>query len=131
MSASLPVQIKTEIILVFVPTFVRSLRLRYFLDILKHNFFLLKYCCGGPWWWSSGQPACLLLRRSEFESCRRLIFFSVKVVFEKNENKQKEDVFGPFFKKLLWQFLKILGYFKFQHLVTLPRRDTFLGNANS
>ena len=58
-------------------------------------------------------------------------FFSVKVVFEKNENKQKEDVFGPFFKKLLWQFLKILGYFKFQHLVTLPRRDTFLGNANS
>ena len=23
-------------------------------------------------------------------------FFSVKVVFEKNENKQKEDVFGPF-----------------------------------
>ena len=26
----------------------------------------------------------------------KAIFFSVKVVFEKNENKQKEDVFGPF-----------------------------------
>ena len=96
-SASLPVQIKTEIILVFVRSFVKtSVLFGYFETWL---FFLLKCCCGGPWWYTSGQPACLLLRRSEFESRRRLIFFSVKVVFEKNKNKQKEYVFGPFFLK--------------------------------
>ena len=28
--------------------------------------------------------------------------FSVKLVFEKNENKQKEAGFGPFLKSAIW-----------------------------
>ena len=39
----------------------------------------------GPWWWSSGQRSCLLLRRSEFDSCWLLNKFSV----QKDENKRK------------------------------------------
>ena len=42
------------------------------------------------WWWSSGQHACLLLRQSELKSRWSLQFFC-KIVFEKNENKQKRD----------------------------------------
>ena len=49
----------------------------------------------GPWWWSSGQRACILLRRSEFESRWGLQFFC-KIVIEKNEYKQKEAGVVPF-----------------------------------
>ena len=37
-----------------------------------------------------GQHDCLLIWRSEFESRRILQLFSVKFVFEEDENKQKE-----------------------------------------
>ena len=53
----------------------------------------------GPCWWSSGQHARLLLWRSELESRWSLQFISVKFVFEKNENKQKEAGVGPFYTK--------------------------------
>ena len=36
------------------------------------------------------------LRRSEFESCWRLQYFSLNFVIEKNEKKQKEAGVGPF-----------------------------------
>ena len=48
------------------------------------------------WWWSIGRRARLLLRRSEFES-RWILHIISKIVFEKNENKQKEAGVGPFF----------------------------------
>ena len=38
----------------------------------------------GPWWWSSGQSSCLLLWRSELESCW-LLKFSVR----KDKDEQK------------------------------------------
>ena len=47
----------------------------------------------------SGQCARLLLRRSEFESRWSLQFFC-NIVFEKNENKQKEAGVGPLLKKV-------------------------------
>ena len=49
----------------------------------------------GPWWWSSGQRSCLLLQRSEFESCWLLNKFSVR----KDENKRKRGRGWPIFKK--------------------------------
>ena len=49
-----------------------------------------------PWWWSSGQRSCLLLRRSEFESCW-LLRFSVR----KDENKRKKRLgLAPLKKRL-------------------------------
>ena len=51
----------------------------------------------GQWWWSSSQRARLLLWRSKFKSRWSLQFFC-KVLFQKNENKQKEARVGPFFK---------------------------------
>ena len=50
----------------------------------------------GPWWWSSGQRSCLLLWRSEFESCWLLNTFSVR----KDENKRKRGWGWPTLKKL-------------------------------
>ena len=49
----------------------------------------------GPWWWSSGQHACLLLRRSKFESRWCSQFFPVKFLLQKTKNKQKEAGVGP------------------------------------
>ena len=49
-------------------------------------------------WGASGQPACLLLRRSEFES-RWTLQFCCNIVVEKNQNKQKEAGFVAFFKR--------------------------------
>ena len=57
---------------------------------IKNCFPKAITCDVGPWLWSSGQRVCLLLRRSEFESHWRLQFFSVKFVFEKNENKPEK-----------------------------------------
>ena len=51
--------------------------------------------------WSSGQRARLLLWQSEFESRWRLQFFSVKIVFEKNENKQNRLGLAHLKKKCL------------------------------
>ena len=59
-----------------------------------------KLISNGPWWWSTGQCARLLIQRSEFKSRRNYSFFSVKIVFKKNETKQKEAVSGPFEKKI-------------------------------
>ena len=39
---------------------------------------------------------CLLLRRSEFKSRRLFQFFSVRLVFEKTENKIKMPALGHF-----------------------------------
>ena len=57
-----------------------------------------KHFVNGPWWWSSGQHARTLHQQSEFESRWSLQFFSVKFVFEKNKNKEKEAGVGPFFQ---------------------------------
>ena len=68
------------------------------------------YVVVGPWWWSSGQRACLLLRRSEFESRWGLQFFC-KIVIEKNKNKNKKRPgLAHFFKKnmlfcMQWNYL--------------------------
>ena len=66
----------------------------FFHSIWVFNNFL----SGWPWGWSSGQGARLLLWRSEFESRWRLHYFSVKFVFEKNWNKQREAGVAHLFK---------------------------------
>ena len=45
----------------------------------------------------------------------KITVFSVKFVFERNENKPKEAGVGPFLKNLWATF----GYFLLHHLVTL------------
>ena len=48
----------------------------------------------GPWWWPSGQRSCLLLRRSEFESC-----WLLKLPLAKDKKNEKEARVGQSFKK--------------------------------
>ena len=63
----------------------------------KFSFNYTKSVFPGPWWWwSSGQRPHLLLWQSEFSSRWHLKFFSEKIVFEKNEKKQKEAWVGSF-----------------------------------
>ena len=69
---------------------------------LVHICNVTGFCCKmlstfGPWWWwSSGQRTHLLLRRFEFKSCWSLHFFC-NIMFEKNENKQKDAEIRPLF----------------------------------
>ena len=60
----------------------------------KEMYFLM------PWWWSSGQYSPLLLQQSKFESYFKALSFSVKFLFDRNENKQKEAGCGSFNKDL-------------------------------
>ena len=60
----------------------------------KELYFLM------PWWWSSGQHSPLLLQQSKFESYFKALSFSVKFLFDRNENKQKEAGCGSFNKDL-------------------------------
>ena len=55
---------------------------------------IIRICKVLPLWCSSGQRARLLFQQSEFESRFRLHFFC-KMLFEKNENIQKEAGVGP------------------------------------
>ena len=61
--------------------------------------FLKKILKNGPWRWSSGQSARLLSLTIRVWIPLKLKDFFCKFVFEKNENKQKEAVVGPFFEK--------------------------------
>ena len=72
---------------------VGSIPSRRFFLFSSVNVYLISVV--GPWWWSSGQRSCLLLRRSEFESCWLLNKFSVR----KDENKRKRGRGWPIFKK--------------------------------
>ena len=54
--------------------------------IIKKNILIW------PWWWSNGQCACLLLRRSEFESHSVFSFYSLQL-FEKNKKEARD---GPY-----------------------------------
>ena len=49
----------------------------------------------GPWRWSSGQRARLLHSDDLSSNPTEAYSFSLKFVFEKNENKQKEGGNGP------------------------------------
>ena len=58
----------------------------------------------GPWWWSSGQHSCLLLQRSELESCLLIKFYVRKV-----KNKWKRGRGWPNLKK--WLFHQLQKYY--------------------
>ena len=68
----------------------------------------------GSWWWSSDQHACLF-QRFDVES-RLSLSFSVKFMFEKKENLQKEAGVDPV-KKVLFLFSWFSNFHK-QHKLT-------------
>ena len=59
---------------------------------------LLKAVEMGPWWWSSGNVPSFYSVDPSLNPAA-VYNFSVKIIVEKKENKQKKAVFGPFFKK--------------------------------
>ena len=83
-------QIWSHWVLCTIREFLRSIRCR------TESLF---YCCSivsnsslGQWWWSSGQRARHLLRRSEFESCWSIQFYSVNCFKRTKINKKRPGI---------------------------------------
>ena len=73
--------------------------IREFLRSIRCRTESLFYCCSivsnsslGQWWWSSGQRARHLLRRSEFESCWSIQFYSVNCFKRTKINKKRPGI---------------------------------------